>query len=64
MNHRRDLKRKKAEERFKERETRTPQQQLDRLDEMLGKGQGATKERASLAKLIGKTEKSKKSKKA
>lgn len=37
---------------LKARAARSPQQQLDRLDTLLGKGQGARKERARLAKQI------------
>ena len=42
----------RAEELAEERAKRTPQQQLTRLDEMFGKGKGAQKERARLAKVI------------
>ena len=48
----------------KERATRSPQQQLDLLDERLGKGLGAKKERASLEALIQKETKQKPKKKA
>lgn len=41
-----------ADQRAAERETRTPQQQLQRLDKLLGEGVGAKKERARLARLI------------
>jgi len=44
--------REKAETLAAERAKRTPQQQLARLDEKLGEGVGATKERARLQKLI------------
>ena len=44
--------REEAEQRAAERESRTPQQQLQRLDKLLGEGVGAKKERARLAKLI------------
>ena len=48
----RDERRAKAEELVENRAKRTPQQQLTRLDEMFGKGNGARKERARLAKAI------------
>ena len=48
----RALRRAKAEERDAERIKRTPRQQLQRLDEMFGVDQGATKERARLKKKI------------
>lgn len=41
-----------ADQRAAERETRTPQQQLQRLDKLLGEGVGAKKERARLAQLM------------
>ena len=41
-----------TEERNKLRAQRTPEEQLARLDHILGKGVGAKKERAKLAKLI------------
>ena len=44
--------REEAEQRAAEREARTPQQQLQRLDKLLGEGVGAAKERARLSKLI------------
>jgi hypothetical protein len=44
--------RKAAEERQEARNARTPQQQLQRLDKLLGIGQGAKKERARLQALI------------
>jgi len=55
----RGARRERAEALAEERAKRTPQQQLARLDEMFGKGKGATKERAKLAKLIGKDQKGK-----
>jgi hypothetical protein len=55
----REGRRKLAEALAEERAKRTPQQQLARLDEMFGKGKGATKERAKLAKLTGKVQKEK-----
>ena len=42
----------RAEEQAVERAKRTPQQQLERLDQMFGEGKGATKERARLAKQL------------
>ena len=44
--------RKVAEELQAERAKRSPQQQLERLDLLLGKGVGAMKERARLVKQI------------
>lgn len=41
-----------AAERKSQREQRTNQEQLDRLDQMFGEGQGARKERARLLSLI------------
>jgi hypothetical protein len=49
--------RKRAEALAEERAKRSPEQQLARLDTMFGKGKGATKERAKLAKLVGKDQK-------
>ena len=57
-----DSRHKKALKRLKDRETRDPRQQTARLDDMFGKGEGAIKERARLAKLI-KNEPKKKPKK-
>lgn len=42
----------KADDNKLAREARTPQQQLDRLDKLLGEGVGAKKERARLLKEI------------
>lgn len=42
----------RAAERLKLAESRTPQEQLARLDKMFGNGKGATKERAKLEKKI------------
>lgn len=42
-----------ADIRREAREARTNQQQLERLDMLLGKGLGAVKERARLERLIG-----------
>lgn len=41
-----------AEQRKAERAARTPKQQLERLDKLLGPGVGAVKERAKLQKLL------------
>ena len=48
----RDERCKRAKERKEAANGRTPQEQLARLDDMLGKGKGAVKERAKLAKRI------------
>jgi len=48
----REERRERAKERKEAAEGRTPQEQLARLDDMLGKGKGAKKERAKLAKRI------------
>jgi hypothetical protein len=47
-----ELKKKIAKENQEKRASITHVQQLSKLDSMLGKGQGAQKERARLAKLI------------
>ena len=52
--------RKRAKEMAEERAKRTPQQQIERLDQMFGKGEGAKKERAKLAKQIAESKKGKK----
>ena len=44
--------RERAERIADERAKRTPQQQIERLDQMFGEGQGAAKERARLQKQI------------
>lgn len=49
---RKETRREEAKERQAERDKRTTQQQLDRLNQVLGEGQGATKERARLQKMI------------
>jgi len=41
-----------AEDRAEQRENRTAQQQLDKLDALLGEGVGAVKERARLEKQL------------
>jgi len=48
----REERRKEAEARQAERDQLTPEKQLARLDERLGVGVGAAKERARLQKLI------------
>ena len=48
----RDRRREAAEGRAFERENRTAQQQLDKLDALLGEGVGAVKERARLEKQL------------
>lgn len=50
--HRKEARRKSAEERAQARAALTDQQQLDRLKEMFGEGKGAQKERTRLAKRI------------
>lgn len=47
-----DSRRESAKERREAREDRSPKEQLDHLDRILGKGKGAAKERAKLLKLI------------
>ena len=41
-----------AEDRAEQRSSRTAQQQLDKLDALLGEGEGAVKERARLDKQL------------
>lgn len=50
--HGREAHQRKAGERKEARDARTPQEQLKVLDERLGVGQGAKKERARLKSLI------------
>jgi len=50
--HTRETLRKEAEQRKADRDTITPSQQLNHLDAVLGKGIGATRERARLNKII------------
>lgn len=50
---RREINKKAAEERQKYRATQTPTQQLKRLDERLGAGMDAQKERARLQNQVG-----------
>jgi len=52
MRHRREARRKAAEEMAEVRATRTPKQQLALLDKRLGKGKGAVRERAALEKQL------------
>ena len=47
-----DRRREAAEDRAEQRENRTAQQQLDKLDALLGEGEGAVKERARLEKQL------------
>lgn len=49
---RRETKRENAEARQRQRDELTPEEQIKILDDRLGVGQGATKERARLAKLM------------
>jgi len=49
---RRETKRENAEARQRQRDELSPEDQIKILDERLGVGQGATKERARLAKLM------------
>ena len=53
----------RAEKNAEEHAKRTPQQQLDLLDERLGKGIGAVRERKHLQKLLADSKKDKKDKK-
>ena len=48
----RERRRDAAEERAEARAARSPQQQLERLDALLGEGAGAVKERARLEKQL------------
>ena len=50
--HGEEARQRKADERQAVREVRSPKEQLSILDERLGNGQGAQKERARLAALI------------
>lgn len=49
---RKELRREQAEQRIADRIKRTPQEQLDRLDKLLGVNVGATKERIRLQALV------------
>lgn len=49
---RQEERREGAQRRQEARDSRTPQEQLQRLDELLGVGQGAQRERARLQALI------------
>ena len=48
----RDRRREAAEDRAEQRANRTAQQQLDKLNALLGEGEGAVKERARLEKQL------------
>lgn len=67
---RREARQEAAKERQAVRDQRTPKQQIQRLDELLGDGEGAQKERARLlatieaAKMEAKREKETKERKA
>jgi len=52
-NHKKEQRRKWAQERKEAREMRSDSEQLKRLDFLLGKGQGAKKERERLQKKLG-----------
>jgi len=52
MKRSRQQRREEALSRQEERANRSPAQQIQHLDKILGKGQGATKERARLAKMM------------
>ena len=56
MKHNRDVRRTGAIKRAEERAELTDKQQLERLDHLLGKGQGAVRERARLALRIERAE--------
>lgn len=48
-----EIRRKEARERLEEWQNKTPQQQLNALDNRLGKGLGAAKQRTRLTKKLG-----------
>lgn len=52
MSVKKDLRKKYADERLAVTSNRTPEEQLKRLDEKYGEGEGAQKERAKLARRI------------
>lgn len=52
MSHSKEERRRRAEERMRERRERTPEKQLAVLDDRLGPGEGAERERARLTALI------------
>ena len=54
MKRSRQERREEAVIRQEERANRSPDQQIQHLDKILGKGQGATKERKRLAKMMEK----------
>lgn len=64
MQRNRSIRQAEAKERNEARAALTDQQQLDRLDKILGAGVGAKKERARLAKRISSEGSKKPSKKA